>query len=327
MRISSRAPAPSEESRHPPTDLSRHGFLAAHSVAERFVARREARGAVVSVRLRRGDAAADDAVRVGFSLDDILITHLHSDHYLGLAGLLRTMSLQGRENPLRIWAPHGAGETLRAFRDLGGDRLAFAAAVHELRAGDAIEGAGFGWRRSRRTTRGARWGTPSSKMTAPEGSTSRPPANWGSRKVRSSADSTVARAWNSRTVVAFSPMISWVRRGRGGGWCTPAIRVPLPPRFESRGARTCWCTRRRSRRTNATGRGRPATPRPRVPRGVAREAGVRRLVLTHVSARYAEGPSQLLEEARAVFPRAELARDGWSADVPFDDGDPGGADS
>ncbi|MFL6255921.1 MAG: ribonuclease Z [Pyrinomonadaceae bacterium] len=52
---------------------------------------------------------------------------------------------------------------------------------------------------------------------------------------------------------------------------------------------------------------------------VAREAGARRLVLTHLSPRYfpgnQTGPDELLEEARAVFAGAELAHDFLSVDV------------
>src|ERR671915_2449092 len=40
---------------------------------------------------------------VGFSLADVFFTHMHSDHVLGVAGLMRTMALQGREEPLRLW--------------------------------------------------------------------------------------------------------------------------------------------------------------------------------------------------------------------------------
>ena len=45
------------------------------------------------------------------ALDEIYITHLHADHYLGLPGLLKTYDLQSREVPLRICRPardHGA---------------------------------------------------------------------------------------------------------------------------------------------------------------------------------------------------------------------------
>src|SRR5690606_40936392 len=43
----------------------------------------------------------------GFALDDIFFSHLHADHFLGVIGLLRTMGLQAREHPIRLWVPQG----------------------------------------------------------------------------------------------------------------------------------------------------------------------------------------------------------------------------
>jgi len=38
-------------------------------------------------------------------IDDIFISHLHGDHYLGLVGLLSSLHLNGRKKPLKIFGP------------------------------------------------------------------------------------------------------------------------------------------------------------------------------------------------------------------------------
>jgi len=263
---------------------------------------------------------------VGFSLDDILITHLHSDHYLGLAGLLRTMSLQGRHEPLRIWTPQGTGETLRALRDLGGDRLAFDATVRELRAGEAVEGDGFrveafATEHTRRSlgyaliedARPGRFDVAAArKMGVPEGPL------FGRLHRGESVDLEDGRR------VHPAELVGPTRAGRKVVYTGDTRPSPETVRI-SRDAdvlvHEATFTEEERNRARETGHSTAAAAA-----GVAREAGVRRLVLTHISARYAERPAQLLEEARAVFPGAELARDGWSTDVSFDDADPGAPD-
>jgi ribonuclease Z len=50
---------------------------------------------------------------------------------------------------------------------------------------------------------------------------------------------------------------------------------------------------------------------------LAAQAGVKRLVLTHFSARYSRDTSELVREARERFPETIAARDGLEVEVPY----------
>ncbi len=55
----------------------------------------------------------------------ILITHLHGDHYLGLVGLLSTMHLQKRNQPLCIYGPRDLGEIIRLGLKVSNTQLSY----------------------------------------------------------------------------------------------------------------------------------------------------------------------------------------------------------
>ncbi|MBF9237160.1 ribonuclease Z [Hymenobacter sp. BT683] len=56
----------------------------------------------------------------------IFISHLHGDHYFGLFGLLGTMHLQGRTQPLQILGPAGLDEVLTTQARVSNMQLGFA---------------------------------------------------------------------------------------------------------------------------------------------------------------------------------------------------------
>lgn len=65
-------------------------------------------------------------------LEHILISHLHGDHYLGLMGLLFTMHLNGRVNPLHLYAFRGLTEILTMHLRHSRSDLNFKVRFHEL---------------------------------------------------------------------------------------------------------------------------------------------------------------------------------------------------
>ena len=56
---------------------------------------------------------------ISFSFRDLFFTHVHADHILGLPGLLRTLDLGGREEPLRLWGPRWRREGVETVHERG----------------------------------------------------------------------------------------------------------------------------------------------------------------------------------------------------------------
>lgn len=55
----------------------------------------------------------------------ILISHLHGDHFFGLAGLISSMHLMGRTQKLLIFGPEDLEKLIRPLLEIGGHRLNF----------------------------------------------------------------------------------------------------------------------------------------------------------------------------------------------------------
>jgi ribonuclease Z len=75
-------------------------------------------------------------------LDEVFITHLHADHWLGLPGLLKTFDLRGRERPLTIHGPRGLKDLLDSVMRLAGTTT-YELYVDELAANEQLERDGY----------------------------------------------------------------------------------------------------------------------------------------------------------------------------------------
>src|SRR5439155_18378390 len=75
---------------------------------------------------------------VSFALSEIFFTHFHADHFLGVIGLLRTLGLQARTEPILLYGPKGAKKVLAQAIQLGVERVPFEVDVREVKGGDVI---------------------------------------------------------------------------------------------------------------------------------------------------------------------------------------------
>jgi len=252
---------------------------------------------------------------VGFGVCHIFITHLHADHYLGLPGLLRTMSLQGRTESLVVWAPPGGDAVLREVVGLGGDRLLFPLGLRELPPGEAANFSGYRVeafdtdhtvesiglalieddRPGRFDVERAR------ELGVPEG------PMFGRLHRGESVELADGRVISPVEIVGAArpgrkliytgdtrPVDSTVRIAKG------ADLLIHEATFAEDERERALATRHSTARDAA---------------GVAARAGARELVLTHLSARYSEQPHRLRREAAGCFPACTVAEDGMCLEV------------
>ncbi|MCD6144925.1 MAG: ribonuclease Z [Methanosarcinales archaeon] len=250
-------------------------------------------------------------------LSSIFITHLHADHILGIPGLIQTMSFHGRGDPLFIYAPERSFEQITYLTHIGYTRPRFDVRITELSPGDVIERDEY-------------------DVTAIRTEHNVPSIGYALFEHQRTGRFDRERA--IELGVPPGPLFSRLQRGESvtvdGKTVHPEDVLGSP---------------RPGRRIVYTGDTRPTDTVLEASRGVdllihdgslahdlvdwaretmhstareaallAKEAGVRKLVLTHISSRYAD-PSPIVKDAGAVFDRVQVARDFLEIEIPYRD--------
>lgn len=255
---------------------------------------------------------------VSFAFADLFVTHTHSDHILGVTGLIRTLSLQGRTEPLRIWTPLGGARTLRQCITLGGERATFQVHITELDHGAAVRrddyrieafavdhagAASLGYALVEEDRLGRFNPNLAREMGIPEGPL------WG--KIHKGKAITL----DDGRVITPAMLVGGARRGRRivvTGDTRPCANTVAAARDADLLVHEATFAEDEAARARDTGH---STAREAAQ--VAREAGARRLVLTHISARYSRDVRELEQDARQVFSATSIARDGTEIVLPL----------
>src|ERR1700761_4114032 len=75
-------------------------------------------------------------------VDEIFITHLHADHWLGIPGMLKTFDLRDRHEPLTIHGPRGLKDLIDGVMLYAG-RTTYPLHIDELEPGEIVERDGY----------------------------------------------------------------------------------------------------------------------------------------------------------------------------------------
>jgi ribonuclease Z len=255
---------------------------------------------------------------VSFSIADIFFTHIHADHVLGVIGLCRTLALQGRTEPMHLYGPRESEKLLRRALALGSERHTFPVTYTECRPGEALkrgpysiipfsvphtETHSLGYALIEDDRLGRFNPDRARELGIPEG------RMWG--ELHRGRSVTLE---NGR-VIEPAELVGPPRPGRRvviTGDCRPTDTTVEIARGADLLVHEATFGEEETARANETGH---STAREAA--GIAQRAGVKQLVLTHLSARYSRSAAELEKEARAVFPNTIVAKDGMEIAIPY----------
>ncbi|AKQ69429.1 Ribonuclease Z [Myxococcus hansupus] len=269
-----------------------------------------------------GEGSQRQMVRygTGFTVDAVFFTHFHADHYLGIIGFLRTLGMTGRSEPMRLYGPPSAKRVLQQAVYLGVESMSFPVEIHELKDGDVVRRNGYtihaiaadhrinalayalveDERPGRFNLEVAR------SLGVPEG------PSFG--KLQRGEAVTLE---DGRTVKP-EDVLGAARPGRRlviSGDTRPCPAVVKASRDADLLVHESTFSDDEQERAKETHH---STAREAA--RVAREAGARRLVLTHLSSRHDTDPSKLLAQAREEYEGpVEVAFDGLTVELPLRD--------
>jgi ribonuclease Z len=244
---------------------------------------------------------------------------MHADHMLGLTGLLRTLALQGRTEGMTLYGPAGSEKLLWRAINLGSEKQHFEIKVVELTSDAPLKRSGYsitpfnvehgdrsaiGYLLAEQTRLGRFNPEKAKEMGVPEGPL------WG--KIHKGE---AVQLPDGRTIQP-DQLVGPSRPGRRivlTGDSRPSEATVAAALGADVLIHEATFSDEEAARAVETGH---STAREAAQ--VAARANVKKLVLTHVSARYSRDTSDLEREAREVFSSTVVARDGLELDVPFE---------
>jgi ribonuclease Z len=251
----------------------------------------------------------------GFAkLDAIVLSHHHADHVAGIPGLLHTLANAGRTEPLHMYGPPHSGKVVHGLRVIA-RHLPYEVIVHELEGGDSVSLPGG----LEATTAWADHWVP---CLAWRLDLARPPAFNPAAATRLGVP---RQAWSrlqrGETIELGDQMIDPAevlggpRRGLSLGFATDTRPTDgIVDLVRGVDLFVCEGTYTSSEYQAMAESHRHMTFEEAAT--MARRAGVRRLLLTHFSARI-ENPADHLDSARTIFPDTETAFTGYETSLRF----------
>ncbi len=226
------------------------------------------------------------------SLGTILISHLHGDHFFGLPGLLSTMHLCGRTEPVTVVAPKGARQVIETTFDLTGNHIGYPINFVEM---DFAEGLHRVFESPRCTVDAF----PILHSVPTYGFRITEVPRSGERRVESGE----RRVENGERTLRSPRVYTYC--------CDTEYNESLVPYMQGADLLCLECT-------FADDLADLAHQRQHLTAGqagqLAAQAQPKQLLLTHISARYHE-PDLLLQQATAHFPNTTVAADGLVVEV------------